>query len=132
MKTLKYLPVPPWDMETAALRLKLLEDDFNSLDAKRISDNFTVEAEVRFGTHFLRGRGEIRKFIAADLATRNSYKLNLDLWGALKGRMALRFELEWSDADEKPYKSYGIQVFQFDDEGSITMNFVSFNDQELS
>lgn len=131
METIKKLPTPPWDMENAAVRLQYLENDFNSLDAEKIVSNFTDNAEVRFGTQFLNGREEIKKYISDDQAKTKSYKLNLDLWGALKGRMAVRFELEWSDANGKSHKRFGVQVFQFDDDGLVSMNYVSFNDQEL-
>lgn len=131
METKNHLPAPPWDMDTAAARLKLLENDFNALDAERISANFTEDAEARFGTEFLKGREAIKNYITADLAKRKSYKLSLDLWGALKGRMAVRMQLDWSDADAKAHKSYGVQVFQFDDSGLIEQNYSSINDQVL-
>ncbi|MEP6750061.1 MAG: DUF1348 family protein [Bacteroidota bacterium] len=117
MKKTNYLPVPPWDMDSAAARLKLLENDYNSLDATTISVNFTGQAEVRIGTQFLNGRKDIYQYLCKDLAAKKDYHLKLDLWGALKGRMAVRYELEWTDESEKPFKSYGVQVFQFDDNG---------------
>jgi nuclear transport factor 2 (NTF2) superfamily protein len=131
METIQNLPIPPWDMEHAAKRLKLLENDFNSLNAEKISANFTKNAEVRFGTHFLTGREAIGNFIADDLAEKKAYKINLNLWGALKGRMAVRYELEWKDANNVSFKSFGVQVYEFDAEGLIEMNFSSYNDQQM-
>lgn len=132
MKKIKQLPTPPWDMDTAAVRLKLLEDDFNSLNPENVIDNFTEDAEVRFGLSFLNGREEIKQLLQQEYGTKANYKLKLDLWGALKGRMAVRSELDWKDKDGKLFKSYGVQVFQYDGNGLISMNYVSFNDQLVS
>jgi len=130
METINKLPTPPWDMESAATRLKLLEDDYNSLQPEKVSANFTDNAEVRIGTSFLNGREAIKKHLTDDWAGKRSYKLSLDLWGALKGRMAVRYELEWTDTANKEFSTFGVQVFQFNDDGLIEMNYSSYNDEE--
>lgn len=132
MQTEKKFPLPPWDMENAAEKLHLLENDWNTLDPEKVIANYTEDAEVRFGTEFLNGREEIRQFLVQKWEQQLGFKLKLDLWGALKGRMAVRFEYEWNDADRQWYRSYGVQVFQFDDNGYIQMNFVSFNDEVIA
>lgn len=70
MKTEKTLPTPPWDMETAAKRLQMLEDDFNTSDPERVIANYTQDAEVRFGVAFLKGRQEIRDFLIQEWQTK--------------------------------------------------------------
>jgi nuclear transport factor 2 (NTF2) superfamily protein len=132
MENKNNLPAPPWDMDSAAARLKLLEHDYNTQDVQKISNNFTENAEVRFGTAFLSGREEIRNYLSKDFSEKKAYQLTLDLWGALKGRMAVRFEIEWTDHNDKSYKSYGVQVFQFTEASLIEMNFASFNNQTAS
>jgi nuclear transport factor 2 (NTF2) superfamily protein len=128
MKNEKRYPLPPWDMETAAEKLQLIENDWNTLDPEKVIANYTEDAEMRFGTAFLNGRGEIRQFLIDKWQQNLQFKLKLDLWGALKGRMAVRFEYEWKDAEARSYKTYGVQVFQFDDDGYVQMNFASYND----
>ena len=129
MENTNNLPAPPWDMDSAAIRLKLLENDYNTQDPEKISENFTENAEVRFGTSFLNGREAIREHFVKDFATKKSYKLTLDLWGALKGRMAVRYEIEWTDAENQTFRTYGVQVFQFTEGSLVAMNFASYNDQ---
>jgi nuclear transport factor 2 (NTF2) superfamily protein len=130
METINKLPTPPWDMESAAIRLKLLENDYNSLEPDKVSANFTENAEVRIGTSFLDGREAIKNHLTEDWAGKRNYKLSLDLWGALKGRMAVRYELVWTDNANKTFKTFGVQVFQFNDDGLIEMNYSSFNEEE--
>jgi len=131
MENKNNLPAPPWDMDSAAARLKMLEDDYNTQNAQKISENFTDNAEVRFGTVFLSGREAVRNFPLEEFSVKKSYRLTLDLWGALKGRMAVRFEISWADPHGQAYRSYGVQVFQFSEESLIEMNFASVNDQAL-
>lgn len=45
--------------------------------------------------------------------------------------MAVRSELEWSDREGQSFKTYGVQVFQFNDNGFIEMNYLSFNDLKI-
>jgi nuclear transport factor 2 (NTF2) superfamily protein len=132
MQTEKRLPLPQWDMENATEKLHILENDWNTLDPEKVIANYSEDAEVRFGTEFLNNREEIRQFLIRKWQQQLGFKLKLDLWGALKGRMAVRFECEWKDAARQWYRSYGIQVFQFDDNGYIQMNFASFNDEAIA
>jgi nuclear transport factor 2 (NTF2) superfamily protein len=130
--TAKQWPTPPWDMETAAARLQLLENDFNSTNPEVVIANFSADAEVRFGLTFFNGRAELSEFLAREFAEKSNYQLKLDLWGALKGRMAVRSELKWNDAHGRSFRNYGVQVFQFDDNGFVQRFYLSFNDERIA
>jgi nuclear transport factor 2 (NTF2) superfamily protein len=39
--------------------------------------------------------------------------------------MAVRFEAEWQDTSGRWYRSYGVQVFQFNDAGLAERRFAS-------
>ena len=66
-----------------------------------------------------------RQFLKQKFEKQLGYILKLDLWGALKGRMAVRFESEWHDVSGQWYRSYGVQVFQFNDDGYAEKRFAS-------
>jgi nuclear transport factor 2 (NTF2) superfamily protein len=131
MKTEKKSPLPPWDMDSAAKKLQLLADAWNTLEPEKVAAFYTENAEVRYGTDFLTGHEEFRQFLTRLWQQQLGFKLELDLWGALKGRMAVRFAHEWHDAAGKAYKGFGVQVFQFNDDGYIEMNFASYNNFAL-
>jgi nuclear transport factor 2 (NTF2) superfamily protein len=128
MTTTKKFPLPPWDMENAAEKLQIIENTWNTLDAFQVTELFSEDADVRFGTGFLKGRSEIESFLKQFWAERPDFKLRLDLWGALKGRMAVRFEYDYQDDKGQSIHSYGVEVFQFDEHGYIEMNYASYND----
>ena len=118
-------PTPPWDMEIAAERLVFEEAAWNSHDPEKILEGYTDNVEMRDGINFIKGRDEIKQFLQRKFQEQLSYTLKLDLWGALKGRMAVRFEAEWHDASGQWYRSYGVEVFQFNDDGYAERRFAS-------
>lgn len=131
MTTEQRFPLPPWDMENAAQKLQIIENEWNTLDPEKVIIGYAPDAEVRYGTEFLRGHEEIKQFLTRKWQQQSGFKLTLDLWGALKGRMAVRFEYEWRNTAGQWYRSYGVQVFQFDDNGYVQMHFASFNDDPI-
>ena len=124
MKTMK-LPTPPWDMETAAERLVFEEAAWNSHDPAKILEGYAEAVEMRDGVDFIRGKQELQQFLQRKFEKQLDHTLKLDLWGALKGRMAVRFEAEWRDTSGQWYKDYGVEVFQFNDEGYVERRFAS-------
>jgi len=125
MKTTINFPIPPWDMDTAAARLAFEEAAWNTHNPNEIIKGYTDELEMRDGATFINSKNEFESFLLSKFAQQKNYKLKLDLWGALKGRMAVRFEAEWDDITGKHFKSYGVQVFQFNDQGLAEKRFVS-------
>lgn len=118
-------PTPPWDMETAAARLVFEETAWNSNDPEKILEGYADDLEMRDGVDFIQGKQELKQFLTRKFEKQLHYTLKLDLWGALKGRMAVRFEAEWQDASGQWYRNYGVQVFQFNDQGYAEKRFAS-------
>jgi nuclear transport factor 2 (NTF2) superfamily protein len=125
MNTEKKFPTPPWNMDTAAERLIIEEAAWNTQDPERIIQGYTDNVEMRDGVDFITGKEELKQFLKTKFKHQLGYTLKLDLWGALHGRMAVRFESEWHDASGQWYRSYGIQVFQFNDAGYAERRFAS-------
>lgn len=125
-------PTPPWEMETASKRLTFEEAAWNSHDPDRVLEGYADNIETRDGVDFIKGKKELREFLQRIFTQQMDYKLKLDLWGALKGRMAVRFEAEWHDASGQWYRSYGVQVFQYDDAGYAERRFASYNDMAIA
>lgn len=112
-------------METAAERLVFEEAAWNSHDPGKILEGYVEAIEMRDGVDLIRGKQELKQFLQRKFERQMDYTLKLDLWGALKGRMAVRFEAEWRDASGQRYRDYGIEVFQFNDDGYVERRFAS-------
>ena len=125
MKATTQFPTPPWDMDIATERLQLEEAAWNSHDPEQIADGYAENIEMRDGLLFISGKEDMKRFIREKFTKQFDYTLRLELWGALKTRMAVRYEAEWRDASGQWYRSYGVQVFQFNETGHAEKRFAS-------
>jgi nuclear transport factor 2 (NTF2) superfamily protein len=125
METKQKFPTPPWDMDTAAARLAFEDAAWNSRNPDEILAGYAENVEIRDGAIFINSKEQFRQFLNQKFATQLDYKVKLDLWGALKGRMAVRYEAEWRDAAGNKQHDYGVEVFQFNDQGLAERRFAS-------
>lgn len=125
MNTTIQFPTPPWDMDNAAKRLAFEEAAWNTHDPEQIAAGYVDDIEMRDGLTFISGKEALQRFIREKLDKQPGYTIKLDLWGALKARMAVRFEAEWHDASDQWFRSYGVVVFQFNATGLVEKCFAS-------
>lgn len=128
----KKLPVPPFTFETALLKVQLAEDAWNSKNPERVSMAYTIDSEWRNRTDFINGREEIKKFLAQKWEKELDYRLKKELWGFRENRMAVRFEYEWHNADGQWFRSYGNELWEFDENGLMRKRYASINDLPIA
>jgi uncharacterized protein len=126
------LIVPPFTMETATTKVRLAEDAWNSRDPERVVFAYTPDSEWRNRTEFLRGRDEIKAFLTRKWAKELDYRLKKTLWGFHGNRIAVSFEYEWHDSRDQWYRSYGNELWEFDDNGLMRRRLASINDAEIA
>lgn len=127
----KKLPVPPFNMETAIQKVQIAEDAWNSQDIEKISLAYTIDTEWRNRTEFINGREEVKAFLKRKWEKELNYKLKKELWGFRENRMAVRFEYEWQDISGQWFRSYGNELWEFDDNGLMKKRFASINDLSI-
>lgn len=59
------------------------------------------------------------------------YRLEKELWGFWENRIAVRFEYEWHDKTDQWYRSYGNEMWEFDEHGLMAQRFASINDAPI-
>lgn len=128
----KRYPLPPFTMETALQKVQAAEDAWNSKDPEKVSLAYTIDTEWRNRTDFINGREEVKKFLTGKWERELDYKLKKELWGFRENRMAVRFEYEWHDANGQWYRSYGNEMWEFDENGYMQKRFASINDIAIS
>ena len=119
---------PPFDLEKAQAKVQAAEDAWNSRDPERVVLAYTVDTEWRNRTEFLHGREEVKAFLYRKWKQELDYKLKKELWGFRENRMAVRFEYEWRDAENNWFRSYGNELWEFDESGLMRKRFASIND----
>ena len=124
----KRFPVPPFTRETALQKVQLAEDAWNTKDPEKVALAYTINTEWRNRTEFVNGREAVKEFLKRKWEKELDYKLRKELWGFLGNRMAVRFEYEWHDHAGQWYRSYGNEMWEFDEDGYMQKRFASIND----
>lgn len=128
----KRYPIPPFTMETALQKVQAAEDAWNTKDPVKVSTAYTIDTEWRNRTEFINGREEVVAFLTRKWQKEQGYKLKKELWGFRENRMAVRFEYEWHDEQGQWYRSYGNELWEFDENGYMQKRYASINDMPIA
>ena len=123
---------PPFTLETATLKVRAAEDAWNSRDPVRVALAYTEDSTWRNRSEFLTGRHEIRAFLSRKWSTELDYRLVKALWAFTANRIGVRFRYEWHDAAGNWFRSYGNELWEFDDSGLMRRREASINDVPIS
>jgi hypothetical protein len=122
-------PLPPFDLEGAIAKVQMAEDVWNTRDPQLVSLAYTPDAVWRSRDDFIEGRDEIVAFLSAKWERELDYVLRKSLWGFRNNRMAVRFQYEWHDLAGQWFRSYGNELWEFQDNGLMSRREASINDQ---
>lgn len=121
-------PLPPFTRETAAKKVRMAEDGWNTRDPERVSLAYTVDSTWRNRAEFLTGRAAIVQFLQRKWARELDYRLIKELWAFDQARIAVRFAYEWHDDSGSWFRSYGNENWEFDGDGLMRRRIASIND----
>lgn len=121
-------PLPPFNAETAAQKVRLAEDAWNSRDPARVALGYTVDSRWRNRAEFVIGREEIMQFLSRKWVRELDYRLIKEVWAYSDNRIAVRFAYEWHDDAGNWYRAYGNENWQFNAEGLMELRHASIND----
>ena len=126
--TEKRYPLPPFTVETAKEKVQLAENAWNTKDPEKVSKAYTIDTEWRNRDTFLNGREEVVAFLIQKWKKELNYKLKKELWCFSDNRIAVRFEYEWHDNIGQWFRSYGNEMWEFDENGYMKKRYASIND----
>jgi len=121
-------PLPPFTAETAAQKVRLAEDAWNSRDPDRVVGVYTEDTVWRNRAEFPVGREQVRAFLQRKWARELDYRLIKELWAFDGARIAVRFAYEWHDDSGQWFRSYGNENWAFTEAGLMRQRFASIND----
>lgn len=125
-------PLPPFDLDTAALKVRMAEDGWNGRNPEKVSLAYTPDSVWRNRSEFFTGRAAIVDFLQRKWSTETGYRLIKELWTTAGNRIAVRFAYEWHDTDMQWYRSYGNENWQFSEQGLMERRIASINDLPIS
>lgn len=121
-------PFPPFDLTTALQKVQAAEDAWNTCDPRRVSLAYTTDSMWRNRDRFVIGRDQIVEFLTAKWQRELDYALRKSLWDFRDNRIAVRFQYECRDATGQWWRSYGNELWEFDDSGLMRRREASIND----
>jgi nuclear transport factor 2 (NTF2) superfamily protein len=121
-------PHPPFTAQTAAQKVQAAEDAWNSQDPQRVSLAYTEDSAWRNRDTFVSGRAQIVEFLTRKWERELEYALRKSLWTFHENRIAVRFQYESHDRDDRWWRSYGNELWEFDEHGLMRRREASIND----
>ncbi|HWG76744.1 MAG TPA: nuclear transport factor 2 family protein [Steroidobacteraceae bacterium] len=125
-------PLPPFTAETAAQKVRMAEDGWNTRDPVRVAQAYSTDSRWRNRNEFLQGRPAIEAFLVRKWNRELDYRLVKELWAFHDNRIAVRFAYEWHDDSGQWYRSYGNENWEFDAEGLMRLRLASINDARIA
>ncbi len=125
-------PLPPFTTETAAQKVRMAEDAWNSRDPDRVVQVYSNDSHWRNRAEFPVGRTQIREFLQRKWNKELDYRLIKELWSYTDNRIAVRFAYEWHDDGGNWFRSYGNENWEFNEFGFMRRRFASINDLPIN
>jgi nuclear transport factor 2 (NTF2) superfamily protein len=125
-------PLPPFTPETAAQKARMAEDAWNTRDPAKVALAYTEDSRWRNRAEFIEGRAQIEAFLTRKWQAELAYRLIKEVWGFRENRMAVRFAYESHDAAGQWFRSYGNELWEFDEHGLMRRRIASINDAAIA
>jgi nuclear transport factor 2 (NTF2) superfamily protein len=121
-------PLPPFTAETAAQKVQAAEDAWNTRDPERVALAYSEDSVWRNRDAFIQGREQIVDFLTQKWERELDYALRKNLWCFEANRIAVRFQYECHDRAGQWWRSYGNELWEFNDHGLMVRREASIND----
>ena len=121
-------PLPPFTHESARAKVQAAEDAWNSRDPERVAGAYSVDTEWRNRDQHIRGREQVVAFLTDKWDHELDYRLRKNLWSFTDHRIGVRFQYEWHDTGGQWWRSYGNELWEFDELGYMRRREASIND----
>ena len=125
-------PLPPFDEQSAARKVQAAEDSWNTREPERVAQAYSEDSVWRNRDQFLSGRADIVAFLTQKWNRELDYALRKELWGFRGHRISVRYQYESHDAQGQWWRSYGNELWEFNDDGLMSRRESSINDVAIS
>ncbi|MDR0345905.1 MAG: nuclear transport factor 2 family protein [Nocardiopsaceae bacterium] len=125
-------PLPPFTEETARTKVQAAEDAWNTTDPERVAGAYTEDSVWRNRDEFITGRTAIIEFLRQKWSRELDYALRKDMWSCHGNRIAVRYQYESHNPSGQWYRSYGNELWEFDENGLMRRRESSINDVPIT
>jgi len=106
------------------------EDAWNSGDPERVSAAYSLDSQWRNRSEFVQGRERIK--LGCKWEREQHHRLIKELWTFSDNRIAVRFQYECHNSARQWFRSYGNELWEFDEAGLMRRSEVSINDVPIA
>ncbi|MFC4945323.1 nuclear transport factor 2 family protein [Pseudonocardia sp. GCM10023141] len=121
-------PFPPFTRETALQKVQGAENAWNTRDPEKVSLAYTEDSVWRNRDRFVTGRAAIVELLTDKWERELDYALRKALWSFDGNHIAVRFQYESHDKNGQWWRSYGNELWEFDEHGLMARREASIND----
>jgi len=125
-------PQPPFDSDSATVKVRLAEDGWNGRNPAKVALAYTEDTRWRNRSTFVSNREEAQAFLEAKWNKELGYRLIKELWAFSGNRIAVRYAYEWHDDSDNWFRSYGNENWEFAENGLMQNRFASINDLPIN
>ena len=119
---------PPFNYDTARLKVQSAEDLWNSRDPERVALVYTANSEWRNRSEFVKCREAIARLLKRKWQRELDYRLKKELFIFQDNRIAVQFEYEYHDDSGQWFRAYGLEHWVFNSEGLMQNRSASINE----
>ena len=125
-------PLPPFNLESARTKVRAAEDAWNTRDPRRVSLAYSEDSRWRNRSEFIAGRPALVEFLTRKWAQELDYRLIKELWAFHDNHIAVRFQYESHNEAGNWFRSYGNELWEFDEQGLMRRREASINDVHIA
>lgn len=122
---------PPFTRESALTKVQLAQDLWNTKNPEKVALAYTEDTVWRNRDEFLTGREAITAFLKRKWEKELGYILKKELFLFSDNKIAVQFSYTWHDANGQHYQSYGLEHWEFSEDGRMKKRSASINDAPL-
>lgn len=125
-------PFPPFDEHTAVRKVQAAEDAWNSCDPEKVASGYSEDSVWRNRDSFITGREQIITLLQDKWSRELDYALRKQVWSFTGNRIAVRYQYESHDAGGQWWRSYGNELWEYDEAGLNSRRESSINDLKIT
>ncbi len=125
-------PIPPFSRDSAAEKVRLAEDGWNTRDAAKVAQAYTIDTRWRNRVEFCTTRDEAQAFLKRKWNKEHEYRLIKELWAFSGNRIAVRYAYEYRDDSGCWFRAYGNENWEFAEDGLMAHRHASINEMPIA
>jgi len=123
---------PPFDEQAAERKVQAAEELWNSQDAVRVAEAYTIDTRWRNRERFIVGREAVTAFLRLKWERERNYRLRKELFAFRDNRIAVRFEYEYLNASGQWFRAHGNENWVFESSGLMAERYASINEHSIA